>query len=151
MTSGAAIRRPARLSLTKLPITLVEHLQGIAIACHLPVFPGVLQAAFQLVHRLADEHLRIDLPRLDPVGRMPSEPEPVVLLLGLRVPEDAVGLAGFLEASLRLFVAGMEIGVVLFRQLPVDTLDLLRRSVLIDPQYFVVIPHGMRTITYVKA
>src|SRR3989442_7079553 len=42
----------------------------------------------------------------------------------------------------------MEVGVVLFRQLPVDTLDRLRRGVLLHAEYLVVVPHGMRTIAY---
>src|SRR2546426_11937480 len=42
----------------------------------------------------------------------------------------------------------MEVGMVLFRQLPVDSLDRLRRGVLLHPEYFVVVPHGMRTIAY---
>src|SRR3989442_5173542 len=33
-----------------LLVPLVEHLQGVAIARDLPVFPRVLQAALQLVH-----------------------------------------------------------------------------------------------------
>src|SRR5207247_8045780 len=95
----------------------------------------------EFLHRLADEDLRIDRPYLDPVCRMGPETEPVVLLLRLRIPKDAVGLADFLEAGLRLLVAGMEVGMVLFRQLSVDTLDRLRRGVLLHAQHLVIVPH----------
>src|SRR5438046_3110892 len=105
-----------------------------------------MPAFVELLHRLADENLCVDWPCLDTVRRMGAEADPVILLLGLRVSYDSIGLDDFLEASLRLLVAGMEIRVLLFRQLAVDALDRLRRGILLNPQYFVVIPHGMRTI-----
>ncbi len=35
-----------------LLVALVEHLERVAIPCHLPIFPGVLQPLLKLVHLL---------------------------------------------------------------------------------------------------
>src|SRR5438445_10460865 len=105
-----------------------------------------MPAFIELLHRLADEDLDVDRLFPDSVRRMAAEAEPVILLLRLRISQDPVGLADLLEAGLRLLVAGMEIRVVLLRQLAVDALDLLRCGVLLNAKYLVVIPHRIRTI-----
>src|SRR5438093_1149298 len=111
-------------------------LQQVALDLFVP-------ALVELLHRLADEDLNVDRLLPDSVRRMGAEAEPVILFLRLRISQDPVGLADLLEAGLRLLIAGMEIRVVLLRQLAVNASDLLRCGVLLNPQYFVVVPHGV--------
>src|SRR2546422_23027 len=126
-------------------LDLLPQLRNVPQEVALDLF---VTALVELLHRLADEDLDVDRLFPDSVRRMAAEAEPVILLLRLRISQDPVGLADLLEAGLRLLVAGMEIRVVLLRQLAVDALDLLRCGVLLNAQYFVVVPHGMRTIAY---
>jgi hypothetical protein len=63
----------------------------------------------------------------------------VVLLPLLRIAEHLVGLVDFLELRLGRLVAGVDVGVVLARQLPVRALDLLVGGGLGDPERLVVV------------
>src|SRR3989449_4766354 len=124
-------------------LDLLPQLRNVPQEVALDLF---VTALVELLHRLADEDLDVDRLFPDSVRRMAAEAEPVILLLRLRISQDPVGLADLLEAGLRLLVAGMEIRVVLLRQLAVDALDLLRCGVLLNAKYLVVIPHRIRTI-----
>src|SRR5690606_18803307 len=66
----------------------------------------------------------------------------VVLLPGLGVAQDAIGLANLLELFLGLGIVFVHVGMVLARQPPERPLDLLLRRVPADPQHLVVIPLG---------
>src|SRR6266540_2460176 len=71
----------------------------------------------------------------------PGLPEGVVALPLLRVAEHAVGLGDLLEALLSVRVAGVEVRVVLARQLAVGALDLLGRGIAADAEHGVVVGH----------
>src|SRR2546426_6948237 len=124
-------------------LDLLPQLRNVPQEVALDLF---VTALVELLHRLADEDLDVDRLFPDSLRRMAAEAEPVILLPRLRISQDPVGLADLLEAGLRLLVAGMEIRVVLLRQLAVDALDLLRCGVLLNAKYLVVIPHRIRTI-----
>src|SRR5712692_11098503 len=119
-------------------LDLLPQLRNVPQEVALDLF---VTALVELLHRLADEDLDVDRLFPDSVRRMAAEAEPVILLLRLRISQDPVGLADLLEAGLRLLVAGMEIRVVLLRQLAVDVLDLLRFGVLLNTQYLVIVLH----------
>src|SRR5437867_5951932 len=119
-------------------LDLLPQLRNVPQEVALDLF---VTALVELLHRLADEDLDVDRRFPDSVRGMAAEAEPVILLLRLRISQDPVGLADLLEAGLRLLVAGMEIRMVLLRQLAVDALDLLRCGILLNTQYFVVVLH----------
>ena len=102
------------------------------------MMPGLVE----LFEILADVNLRADRLFLDSVGWMPAEAKPVVFLLRRGVPDDPVGLAGFLETGFRPLVAGMVIGMVLLGQFSKRSLDVGRRRVLLDTQDLVINSHN---------
>ena len=70
------------------------------------------------------------------------EAELVVHLPLLGVAEDVVGFLNVLEALLGGFVAGVEVGMVLARQLAVGLADIVRGGLARHPEGFVIIVLG---------
>ena len=76
-------------------------------------------------------------------------PEPVVAAALFRIGENGVRLGRFLELFLGGMIAGVAIGMILQRQLPIGALDLLIVGVFGNAQNVVVIAfaHALATFT----
>src|SRR5208282_1478356 len=74
-------------------------------------------------------------------GRNVVRVEPVLIvdLALLFVPQDIVGFLDILELLFRRFVVGIEIRMILARQVPVRLADLLGLGLAIHPERFVVV------------
>src|SRR6056297_467042 len=68
--------------------------------------------------------------------------EPVVGSLFLRVFQDVIGLARFLELLFRVRIVGVAVGMKLFRLAAIGLLDLVRRGALGKPEHFVIVTFG---------
>ena len=67
------------------------------------------------------------------------EAELVVLLTFLRIVKNIVGLGSLLELLLRLFVAGVAVGVILDGDAAVSLLDIVFAGILVDAEHLVII------------
>ena len=71
-----------------------------------------------------------------PLGAVP---EGIILLPLGRIGKDFVGLVDLLELLLCLPISGIDVRMVLARQLPVGLLDLVRRGLFLHSKLFVEI------------
>ena len=75
------------------------------------------------------------------IGRVHARVAELIVPLTLRgVAEDLVCLVDLLEFRLGRLVAGIHIGVVLFRQLAVCFFQIVRGGILRDAKHFIIIP-----------
>ena len=81
------------------------------------------------------------------VGVHTGKAELVIPAALVRVGQHIVGFVDFLELFLGLFVAGVQVGVVLFRQLAVGAFDLGIAGVLANAEDLIIIAFICHTIT----
>jgi hypothetical protein len=72
----------------------------------------------------------------------------VILCALFRVAQNLSGLVYLLELRLGVLVAGVEVGVVLLRQLPVCLFDLFLRGALLQAEHLVIVPFLFRHLLF---